>query len=454
MKLLGYVRVSRVAGREGESFISPKEQRERIEAQAKAGGHVLVDVLEDLDQPGSKYDRPNFQLALERVEAGEADGIIVYALDRFARNSTDAGVALRRLDEAGGKLVSVRDNLDTSTPVGRFARDMMLRIAELQLDQIRENWDVVRNRTIARGVHISRVPPLGYQRGDDGRLEPDPTTAPVVRELFRRRAAGVSWRDLCAYLDEAVPRDGVWPLGTVTSLISRRTYLGEAAAGDVVNRAAHPPLVSHAEWQAAQATTPRPARNGDGALLAGIIVCAGCGRPMTREGSGAKGPWSNYACRKRHATGKCPEPSKVSTRRADALVEEALLGWLHGERIALAATPISEDVKRGEEQLEQAEAELAAYRDAELVSVIGREAYLDGLRVRADAVEAARASLANAQATQTANGLLGADLEDTWPDLSVAERRRILAAALDRVEVRRGRVPVGERVSIVWRDTP
>src|SRR5262245_37693192 len=333
MKLIGYVRVSRVAGREGDSFLSPKEQRARIEAQATAGGHELIEVLEDLDEPGSRYERPKFQEALQHVEAGQADGIIVYALDRFARSSTDAGLALRRLEEAGGRLVSVSANLDTSTPVGRLARDMMLRIAELQLDQIRENWDVVRMRTIERGVHISRVPPFGYERGNDGRLEPDARTAPILRELFLRRAAGAPWRELCAYLDEHAPRDGAWPVGTVTSIIRRRTYLGEAAAGDVVNRAAHPPLVSRAEWEAAQSkTTTRPARSGEGGLLVGIIVCASCGKLMTREGSGAKGPWTNYACRKRHSTGICREPTKVSTRRADAMVERAFLDWLEGQK--------------------------------------------------------------------------------------------------------------------------
>jgi DNA invertase Pin-like site-specific DNA recombinase len=458
VRLIGYVRVSRVAGREGASFISPKEQRERIEAQAKAGGHTLVDILQDLDEPGSKYERPHFQEALERVESGEADGIIVYALDRFARSSTDAGLALRRLDEVGGRLISVRDNLDTSTPVGRFARDMMLRIAELQLDQIRENWDVVRARTIERGVHISRVPPVGYLRGKDGRLEPDPVTAPVVREVFRRRAAATPWRELCRYLDEQLPRPegGVWPVSSVTAIVSRRTYLGEAAAGDIVNRAAHPPLVSLAEWQAAQAkVTPRAARNGEGALLAGIIVCAGCGKPMTREGSGAKGPWQNYACRKRHANGgACPEPTKVSTRRADALVEAAFLDWLQTQRIQLAAAPITDDVRAAEEELERAEAELAAYRDAELVSVVGREVYLDGLRVRAETVGRARSTLAGCQAARSADGLLRADLGEVWPDLSIGERRHILSAALDRVEVKRGRVPVDERIVLVWRDTP
>ena len=61
--------------------------------------------------------------------------------------------------------------------MGKFARTMMLALAELGLDRIRENWAVVRDRAIDRGVHFASHVPVGYRRGDDGRLEPDPKTA-------------------------------------------------------------------------------------------------------------------------------------------------------------------------------------------------------------------------------------------------------------------------------------
>ena len=82
MRLIGYVRVSRVGGREGDSFISPAVQRGRVEAYAGAQGHQVVVWEEDLDQPGSRYQRRGFQAALEAVERGEAEGIAVAALDR------------------------------------------------------------------------------------------------------------------------------------------------------------------------------------------------------------------------------------------------------------------------------------------------------------------------------------------------------------------------------------
>jgi site-specific DNA recombinase len=456
MRLIGYVRVSRVAGRDGDSFISPSVQRERIEAQAKAGGHKLVDVLTDLDQPGSKYERPAFQNALAMVERGEVDGVIVYALDRFARSLPDAVAALDRLEAAGGVLVSVRDSLDTSTPTGRFARTLMLALAQLELERIRDNWAVATERAIARGVHITRVPPLGYRKLEDGRLEPDPKAAPVVRQVFLKRAEGTSWLELGRFLDAKLPKPdgGCWPRQSVSSLVKNRAYLGEAFAGDLVNPKAHQPLVSRAEWEAAQspATVRNPRESKlEPALLAGLLTCATCGHVLSRRGTGAKGPWANYNCRVRHADGECKAPAKISERRADAFVESAFLEWLHGQPVLAESVESTTDREAATAKLEAAEEELIAYRDANLVSVIGKAAYTDGLRSRAAIVEQTRNDLAalNGHATP----LVRADLAESWPELSVEERRTILASVIERVEVGRGgkAAKLADRVKLAWR---
>src|SRR5712692_8857931 len=80
-----YVRVSRVGGREGDSFISPEVQEEKCQALAKARGLKVGQVFTDLDRSGGKMDRPQFKEALARIESGESGGIIVARIDRFAR---------------------------------------------------------------------------------------------------------------------------------------------------------------------------------------------------------------------------------------------------------------------------------------------------------------------------------------------------------------------------------
>src|SRR5438105_3106203 len=135
-----YIRVSRRGGREGESFISPEVQRQRIESWAGANGVEIVRWWEELDQSGAKRNRPMFQEALARCERGETGGIVVAKLDRFARSAVDALESIKRLNGAGARLVSVEDNFDGSTPIGRFAIGILTLIAELELARIKEHW--------------------------------------------------------------------------------------------------------------------------------------------------------------------------------------------------------------------------------------------------------------------------------------------------------------------------
>ena len=173
MKLTGYIRVSRVGGRSGDSFISPTVQRERIEGYAQAKGHTVTAWFEDLDVSGGTMRRPGFDKALEQVISGETDGLIVMKLDRFARSLTGALDAIKTIDDAGRQLISVADDLDTSTPTGRFARTIMLALAELQREQIKESWQSAQQHAVARGIHISSKPPTGYDRTLDGKLTPN-----------------------------------------------------------------------------------------------------------------------------------------------------------------------------------------------------------------------------------------------------------------------------------------
>ena len=86
MRLDGYIRVSQVAGREGERFTSPDLQREQIELWARLHGVELGEIFEELDQSGARADRPLLMRALARVEEGRSQGLIVAKLDRFGRN--------------------------------------------------------------------------------------------------------------------------------------------------------------------------------------------------------------------------------------------------------------------------------------------------------------------------------------------------------------------------------
>ena len=104
---IGYVRVSRVGSRSGDSFISPDLQRASIERICEREGLTLLDVVEELDaSAGQGKSRPGWDSVIERIERGEAEALLVWNLDRFSRSITDGFKAIERIEAAGGRLIS------------------------------------------------------------------------------------------------------------------------------------------------------------------------------------------------------------------------------------------------------------------------------------------------------------------------------------------------------------
>lgn len=464
----GYIRVSRVAGRDGVSFISPEVQRQKIEGWAQLHGVEVVQWWEELDQSGARRERPMFQEALGRCEAGETGGIIVARLDRFARSAVDALESIKRLNEAGGRLVSVEDNFDGSTPMGRFAIGILSLIAELELERIKESWHTAIRAAVDRGVHISARVPTGYRKDEDGRLVPNEPAASVVATVFRRRAAGASYSELAAFMEKEgvlpTTRNRHWSSTGVAGLLNNPVYLGQARSGSVTNDAAHEALVTHAEFDAA-AHSHSVFRARDGsiasqALLGGLARCAGCGHTLKITGSGPPSDrYATYYCKKRYATGVCGEPATIRAAHLDDFVEAKVLGALQSERGLVAqAVESSKRIDAAVRALAQAGHELELYLATDLISTVGQEAFLQGVTVRQERVDQARQSLAQLRANNVvAEELISGDLVETWPVLTTVEKRELMHGLLEQVVLQRApargpdKLPIEQRTRITLR---
>lgn len=463
MKLDGYIRVSRVAGRSGDAFISPGEQKERIKAWAKSQGHSIAKWHEDLDQPGSKADRPGLNAAMKRIESGASGGLVVARLDRFGRSVQDSANLLARIRTADGVLCTVAEGIDTSGYMGKFLADLFAALGELELARIRENWNTARKSAVARGIHVSGRVPTGYRRGEDRVLEPDPRTAPIIRELFKRRAAGQSWTQLCRFLEGS----GVvtpwgnenWVVASVGTIVRNRVYLGEARAGDIVNADAHEPIVSLAEWTAANAARGvHPGRSGRGTgLLSGLLRCAGCSYAMkpamgkTRHGK----PFLEYRCKPDKAGGRCPAPAAVKATVIEPFVVEQLFKFAEG-----ATGHAGEENGQAAElaqALAEAEAELNAALDGRLADALGgaeSDTFVRMVEKRHAEVESLREQLSESEQTRIPIEI-EADLAGVWDDLALEDRRRLLHSVFDSAFVwrtsaigRNGKFPIAERTRL------
>jgi site-specific DNA recombinase len=293
--------------------------------------------------------------------------------------------------------------------MGRFAIGILTLIAELELERITESWSTAVREAVGRGVHISARVPTGYKReqlenGKSGRLLRDEPAASGVAEAFRRRAVGASYTELAAFLDErhVRPSGGAyWSNAGVASLFKNPVYLGQARSGMVVNDHAHEPIVTRAEFDAAQASrTQLKTRHGSlasQAMLGGLARCGGCGHTLKIAGSTSKRTGERYPvyyCVGRYGKGPCPNRATIRASYLDDYVEERVLAALRAEDGLLAqAVRADAEFEQAQRELDSAEHELALYLQTDLIAVIGQDAFVQGVQTRQQRVDQARARI-------------------------------------------------------------
>ncbi len=464
LPLSGYVRVSRVGSRSGEGFISPDVQEQAIKDWAQRAGVQVVIEAHELNVSGGTMDRPVFNSIMDKVRAGKSGGIVVFKLDRFARSLLGAVVTMVELGQHGAVLASTTEpELDYATPAGKVFLHTLFSFAQFTRDALKESWATAQRSAVERGIHISPNGFLGYDRGTDGRLVPN-GQAPVVGEVFRRRGEGESWGSLADHLNQVAPKsEGTdWTGQSVQRLCVKRVYVGEASRyvdqdidgrGPIVNREAHPALVTEAEWKSAQ-MDPRIARGGKTGkpppLLSGLIRCAGCRYALSL----GRGPQRErlYRCRSKHASGRCPSPAMILTDTIEDYVESRVLAEIDG---MMKVVPDSQERDRVVEQLAQAREDLEGFRrDREARRKLG-DAWHDWLDDYLASVRDLEQELD--QLDQRVGVVREGLTREAYLALLTDERREVLGGFIDCVFVRRSRGrgrnvdPIESRARILWR---
>src|SRR3954447_7051825 len=251
----GYIRVSRVGDRSGESYISPDVQRDAIENWARERDVELVLHEPEENVSGGSMDRPIFNRLMTRVRAGQSGGIVVWKLDRFARTLVGGLTTLNELTERRALFASATEPLfDFTTADGRIFLQLNLMMAEYFRERSKESWASSLAFAVGRGVHIAPDVPYGYAKNASKRLVPD-HRAPFVREAFERRVAGAPFQLIADWLNAEAPTRvdrRPWVASSVERMIRRRVYLGVAHWGEQENRDAHEAIVDEALWHPAQ----------------------------------------------------------------------------------------------------------------------------------------------------------------------------------------------------------
>jgi DNA invertase Pin-like site-specific DNA recombinase len=451
-----YVRVSSRAGRDDDRFHSPREQIERARAIALSAGYVPGPVFEDIDVSGATppAQRPGMGRLLQEIAEGRLSGIAAFSLDRLTREPAHGDALVKAVTANGGAILTpdIPDAIDS--PTGEFTFGMLLQVAKLYRAQASARFASAKERAIAAGIPVTNRAAVGYRRNAARRYEPDPDVAPVIRELFERRAAGAGPTELGRLLEAhgvtTSQGSGTWSKPAVQSLLKSRTYLGEIRSGPYINPTAHEPIVDEPLWLAAQHPNPAPPRlRKGGCLLTGILRCKACGYSM--QGTTSSRGKRIYRCVGRHAGGVCPAPARVYADVVEAKVADEVF-----RRASLTHTlPGKEgpDLRALEEVLANAERRFAQVMSDEARDALG-DLWAADVKTRRMALEQAAEDLGHAQSEPTLTGQ-DLDLIRHWQDeaglkalagdeggtvvfLDLDLKRRLVASVLPAVAVAKG----------------
>jgi DNA invertase Pin-like site-specific DNA recombinase len=287
-----YTRKSSEEGLELE-FNSLHAQREAglayIASQKSEGWIALPDHYDDGGISGGTLERPALRRLLCDVEAGLIDVVVVYKIDRLSRSLTDFAKLVDVFERRNVTFVSVTQQFNTTTSMGRLTLNILLSFAQFERKVIGER---IRDKFAAsrkKGMWMGGWPPLGYEV-QDRRLVVVEREATLVRRIFDRFAKTGSALTVARELNDAGEvtkcrqcaagaRGGKpWTKGAVYKVLANRIYLGEAVHKGVAYLGEHAPLMDKRASDNAHAVMAEPAhRRGAAtraqvpALLKGLI---------------------------------------------------------------------------------------------------------------------------------------------------------------------------------------
>ena len=351
----------------------------------------------DNGHSGTNFERPAMQELLSMVQAGKINCIMVKDLSRFGRNSIETGYFIERVFPLYHvRFIAVGDNYDSDKYKGTtggievafkylineaYSRDMSVKTRSAKYAKMR------------RGEYQSVSCPYGYQKGADGRMEPNPETAPTVRQIFQWAAEGNSSADIARKLyKQHIPTpgeyraaayhwnypidrvNGVWSTSTVLRILSDERYIGSYVIGKYTVREIgssrvrrksesewfkipghHEPIVDAELFAHANATIyhwKSTNKKQHDYPLKGKVFCGYCGHGLSRKG---KGEHIVYYCR--HSSG-LPDftccKMEVSAKKLEETVlqtirtQVAVIGGvdLDSDTIQLSSTELAEQEKK------------------------------------------------------------------------------------------------------------
>jgi site-specific DNA recombinase len=288
-----YTRKSSEEGLE-QSFNSLDAQREACEAfiasQRHEGWRAIPTRYDDGGYSGGTMERPALKRLLDDVAANKIDVIVVYKVDRLTRSLADFAKIVEALDAKGVSFVSVTQQFNTTTSMGRLTLNILLSFAQFEREVTGER---IRDKIAAskkKGMWMGGLVPLGYDR-ESRKLVPNPKEAELVVKIFSLYLKVGCVRKLSEQLDRERVKSKVWitrtgarlggvafARGALYNLLRNRLYIGNIRHRDQWYPGEHKGIVPRSLWDQVQAllngnlrTRANRLRERASSLLTGLV---------------------------------------------------------------------------------------------------------------------------------------------------------------------------------------
>jgi site-specific DNA recombinase len=336
-----------------------------IKSQAHAGWTLLRSRYDDGGYSGGSTDRPNLQRLLDDIRSHKIDVIVVYKVDRLTRSLADFAKLVELFDQHGVSFVSVTQQFNTTTSMGRLTLNVLLSFAQFEREVTSER---IRDKIAAskrKGLWVGGPLPLGYQM-KDGKIAVVEDEAERVRLIFRRylELEGVNAlaRDLrernirskARLLATGATRGGVhFGRGSLFYLLRNRFYIGEVKYKDEILLGEQPAIMDRALFDAVQQkltdqwSTRSTIRNANDHLLTGLLFDDANHRMVPTHATKAGIRYRYYVSLPLlHGESKSASVGSVS-RISAAGIEASVLKALNEHLIALKEKPSSGSAQAG-----------------------------------------------------------------------------------------------------------
>ena len=244
-------------------------------------------------------NRPEFQRMIKDSYKHAFDCIIVWKLDRFARNRYDSAHYKSLLKKNGVRVISAKETISEGSE-GILLESVLEGMAEFYSAELAEKVTRGMKENALKGLWNGGNVPFGYVINKERKLDIDPKAAPIVAEIFKLSNDGKTVKEIYNIMSERkVARSNGKELryNAIRYMLSNRVYIGEYRHMDVVIKDSVPPIVSEELFNAVQIELAKnahaPARHTaeEDYLLTTKLFCGRCGAMMVAQAgtSGTKG---------------------------------------------------------------------------------------------------------------------------------------------------------------------